>query len=194
MKSLPLTQLILALLFIISIQNDSNAQNQIAFLPDGTKVVLYADKTWDYFEGLSYEFDFNQLQDNQIPDFLRQGINVDKTALKIAVEMYLQGWRYTMPRPKSNQARWGNKDGRTTWWPGYWYNEKTQEYSRKTPNKQGNGYYDGDEQADKPFYEYGGSPSYPSRIQWLLSSKHGVKPNGKVIEKPIFKRRSSMQY
>lgn len=152
-------------------------QNQIALLPNGKKVILYEDKTWAYHEKLSYDFNFDQLIDNRIPDFLRQGIDVDKKTLKIAVEMYLQGWHYTMPRPKSRKAEWGYEDGRTTWWNGYWYNDKTLEYSRLIPEKQANGYYDGDEQEEKKSWRNGGSPPYPSAVEWLLSSKGGVKPN-----------------
>lgn len=40
---------------------------------------------------------------------------------------------YVMPRLKSKQARWGNTDGRTTWWVGYWQNEKTKQNSSSTP-------------------------------------------------------------
>ena len=29
-----------------------------------------------------------------------------------------------MPQPKSRQAAWGNGDGRTTWFYGFWDNEK----------------------------------------------------------------------
>ena len=59
----------------------------------------------------------------------------------------------------------------------YWYNNKTQNYSRKTPEKQMNGYYFGDEQNEKGYWSNGGSPNYPSKIDWLLSSSGGVKPN-----------------
>jgi len=168
---------LLLLMFVVSFyQGTLRAQNQIVKLPDGQKVILYSDKTWNYYKGISYDYDFSKLADNKIPGFLRQGINVNKQTLRVAVEMYLQGWRYTMPRPKSSQASWGNNDGRTTWWKGYWHNSKTQKYSRQMPKKRTNGYYHGDEQNDKGYWSNGGSPRYPSKIDWLLSSSGGVKP------------------
>lgn len=51
-----------------------------------------------------------------------------------------------MPKPKSSQAAWGNFDGRTTWYYGYWYNVETKAYSKETPTKKSNGYYYGDNQ------------------------------------------------
>jgi len=171
-----LAKLLLSITLILFCQTTIYAQDQIATLPDGKKVLLHSDKTWDYYEGLSYDFDFSKIEDNKIPDFLRQGINVDKQTLVVAVEMYLQGWKYTMPRPKSSQAYWGNSDGRTTWWKGYWYNKKTKKYSRRTPKKQSNGYYYGDDQNHQGSWSNGGSPGYPSKIDWLLSSSGGIKP------------------
>jgi hypothetical protein len=171
-----ITKLLLISIITFSLHSNIYAQDQIVSLPNGKKVVLYSDKTWDYYEGLSYDYDFSKLRDNQIPDFLRQGIKVNRQTLVVAVEMNLQGWRYFMPRPKSSQASWGNYDGRTTWWKGYWYNNKTNKYSRGTPKKQSNGNYYGDGQNDKGYWRNGGSPSYPSKIDWLLSSYGGVKP------------------
>lgn len=165
----------LLVLGFIFFQVSLNAQDQVAELPNGRNVVLHSDNTWDYHKGISYDFDFSKLEDNKIPDFLRQGIRVDKQTLTTAVEMYLQGWRYTMPRPKSSKASWGNNDGRTTWWKGYWYNKKNK-YSRTTPEKQSNGYYNGDAQKEKGYWSNGGSPRYPNKLEWLLSSYGGVKP------------------
>lgn len=152
------------------------AQDQIVTLPNGRKVVLHSNKTWNYYEGIKYNFDFNKLRDNEIPSFLRQGIAVNRATLRTAVEMYLQGWRYRMPVPKSAQARWGNTDGRTTWWYGYWYNEKNGKYSSITPTKQENGYYTGNGQNEKGYWRRGGSPSYPTKLEWLLSNYGGVRP------------------
>ena len=171
-----ISRLLIFVLIISFFHGELKAQDKIATLPDGQKVILHSDKTWDYHKGISYDFDFSTLADNKIPGFLRQGISVDKQTLVVAVEMYLQGWRYTMPRPKSSQASWGNYDGRTTWWKGYWYNNKTQNYSKTTPRKQTNGYYYGDKQNNKGYWSNGGSPRYPSKIDWLLSSSGGVKP------------------
>lgn len=187
-------KLLLSFFLFLFTQSHSYSQNQIALLPDGTKVILYADKTWAYYEGLSYNFDFDQLVDNRIPDFLRQGIPADKETIKVAIEMYTQGWRFTMPKPKSSQARWGNGDGRTTWWNGYWYNNKTLEYSRNTPQKSANGYYDGDEQRDRDTWRNGGSPEYPSIVQWLLSSGNGIKPINNQKEKTKIHRNRNIRY
>ena len=167
---------LLLLLVVLFHLGGLKAQEHIVSLENGQKVVLYPDKTWDYYKGISYDFDFSTLADNKIPGFLRQGIRVDKQTLQVAVEMHFQGWRYTMPRPKSSQASWGNSDGRTTWWKGYWYNTRTQKYSRSTPTKQANGYYHGDDQNEKGYWSNGGSPGYPSKIDWLLSEYGGVKP------------------
>ena len=152
------------------------AQNNIATLPNGSKVILHADKTWEYHETVSYDYDFSKIEENQIPSILRQGISADKNTITTAVKMYLQGWKYSMPRPKSSQASWGNGDGRTTWWKGYWYNGKTNKYSQITPKAKTNGFYYGDDQKNKGYWGNGGSPRNPSKIEWLLSSFGGVKP------------------
>lgn len=171
-----LKQFVLAFIFLFSFQNDASAQDEIVSLSNGRKIVVHPNKTWDYFKGLSYDFDFTKLNNKQIPSFLRGGISANKQILVSAVEMYLQGWRYTMPKPKSSQACWGNHDGRTTWWKGYWYNNKTHKYSRRRPEKQSNGYYYGDDQNDKDYWSNGGSPGRPTKIDWLLSSSGGSKP------------------
>lgn len=155
----------------------SIAQDNIVTLPNGKKVILYNDKTWDYYGEMKYDFDFSKLSPNNIPTFLRQGIKVDINTLKTAVEMYLQGWRYSMPFPKSKQASWGNYDGRTTWYYGYWYNESLDKYSSSTPKKHSNGSYIGDNQNNSNSYRNGGSPSTPTKLEWLLSSSGGIKPN-----------------
>ena len=167
----------LLLLSALLISSITIAQDKIISLDNGKKIILYSDKTWDYYSGISYDYDFSTLESNEIPSFLRQGISVDKATLKTAIEMYLQGWRYTMPIPKSPQASWGNSDGRTTWWNGYWFNNKTYKYSRTVPKKQTNGYYYGDAQDDKGSWRNGGSPRTPTKIDWLLSMSGGRKPN-----------------
>lgn len=162
-------------LFLLILCLNVSGQNKVATLPNGQKVILYPDKTWDYYKEKKYDFDFSKLKNNEIPSFLRRGIKVEKSVLKEAVIMYLQGWRYTMPRPKSNQARWGNYDGRTTWWYGYWYNIKTKKYSKSDPIKKQNDMYKGDLQNMKGYYRNGGSPAKPNKIQWLLSSGGGYR-------------------
>jgi len=171
-----ITKFLIGLTVGLLVSQSVYSQDRIATLPNGEKVVLHADNTWDSNKGVSYDFDFSALRANQIPSFLRQGISIDKESLSTAVKMYLQGWRYTMPQPKSAQASWGNYDGRTTWWKGSWNNEKTNKYSRKTPVIQSNGNFYGDEQNDQNYWSNGGCPGYPTKIQWLLSSEGGVKP------------------
>lgn len=153
-----------------------HSQDRIETLSNGKKIVLHSDYTWEYQKAIEYDFDFSTIKSNQIPDFLRQGISADKATLTKAVEIYLQGWRYTMPSPKSSQASWGNRDGRTTWYNGYWRNKKTKSYSGITPKKHSDGYYYGDKQNNQG-WRNGGSPSYPSKMEWLLSLRGGVKPN-----------------
>jgi len=166
----------IALLAFLFICFNGFSQELVITLQNGKQVVLHEDKTWSYKEGISYNFDFSTLRDNQIPQFLRGGITANKQTIRTAIEMYEQGWRYTMPSPKSSQAAWGNHDGRTTWWNGYWYNNKTNKYSQNTPQKKTNGYYYGDSQNQKGSWQNGGSPSYPTKIEWLLSEFGGVRP------------------
>lgn len=146
-------------------------------LDNGKQVILHDDFTWEYVNKPKYDFDFSQIKDNVIPNFLRQGIPADAVTIKTAVEMYLQGWRYTMPKPKSAQAAWGNSDGRTTWFYGYWYNNKTNVYSKETPVKKSNEDYFGDDQNQRGYWRNGGSPRFPNKIEWLLSTDGGVKPS-----------------
>ena len=165
---------LLLVLFLISLSCFS--QDKIATLPNGKKVILYDDFSWTYYEGVNYGFDFSTIRENEIPSFLRQGIYASRATIITATEMYLQGWRYTMPVPKSSQARWGNGDGRTTWWHGYWYNKETGKYSETTPLKKQSGYYVGDAQNRKGNWRNGGSPRTPTKIDWMLSDYGGVKP------------------
>ena len=59
----------------------------------------------------------------ELYEHLRAGIDVDERTLLIANELYEDGWKYIVPKPKP-QASWYNSDGRTTWWYGYWETEK----------------------------------------------------------------------
>ncbi|MCT4615299.1 MAG: hypothetical protein N4A49_10545 [Marinifilaceae bacterium] len=152
------------------------SQTKIVSLDTGEKIILYADKTWDYYKSVKYDYDFSKIQNNEIPKNLRQGIRANKNTITIAMKMHFQGWQYFMPIPKSSQAAWGNNDGRTTWWKGYWYNLKTKKYSRSTPVLRKSGDYKGDYQCDKGRWRNGGSPHHPSKIMWLLSKSGGIKP------------------
>lgn len=105
---------------------------------------------------------------------LRSGINADQRTINTALGMQEQGWVYTMPRPKSAQAAWGNSDGRTTWWPGYWRSSKTGEHSATTPRLEGQTFQgDGRQRTN---WRRGGSPRPPSKIEWLLSKAGGIRP------------------
>ena len=154
-----------------------SAEDQIVTLPSGKKVVLHDNHTWGYVGAQpAYNFDFSTLSSTTLPAFLRGGIQADAGTQKTAVEMYLQGWRYTMPVPKSPQAAWGNGDRRTTWYYGYWYNAQTDEVSVATPTLKQNGRYLGDGQNHRNYWRNGGSPPFPSALEWLLSKSGGVKP------------------
>jgi endonuclease/exonuclease/phosphatase family metal-dependent hydrolase len=83
----------------------------------------------------------------------------------LAAELRAAGWTYILPEPKSKAAKWGNTDTRTTWFPGYWKNEKTNATSVSQPKKPG---FAGDAQ-DKPKWRDGGSPAPVSWAEWLCS-------------------------
>ena len=57
-----------------------------------------------------------------------------------------------------------------------WYNEQTGKYSKTEPKKNSAGFYIGDDQNQEGYYRRGGSPRYPTQIEWLLSDSGGVKP------------------
>jgi hypothetical protein len=110
----------------------------------------------------------------KIPASLRGGIKADQSNINIALKMQKQGWAYTMPKPKSNQASWGNSDGRTTWWKGFWNNKTTKRYSSTTP-KLKDGKYIGDG-INSRGWRRGGSPRTPTKLEWLLSKSGGIVP------------------
>jgi hypothetical protein len=107
------------------------------------------------------------------PDYLRQGVNATEAEIAVATEMYEQGWRYTMPSPKSKQASWGNGDGRTTWYYGWWKNETTNQYSDTTPKKDSSGKYVGDNVNSAYSWRRGGAPRRPDVYMFLLSKSGG---------------------
>lgn len=135
---------------------------------NGTKIVLYDNFTW----APVIEQNGNDVV-SAYRKHLRQGISASDEQLKIACEMYAQGWRYSMPNPKSKQASWGNSDGRTTWYNGYWHNETTDAYSVKTPLKTSGGTYAGDNQNQSGTWSNGGSPQKPDVYMYLLSPSGG---------------------
>ena len=89
----------------------------------------------------------------------------------LAAELRAAGWTYILPEPKSKAAKWGNTDTRTTWFPGYWKNEKTNATSVSQPKKPG---FAGDAQ-DKPAWRAGGSPGPVTWVEWLCSKEGAEK-------------------
>jgi len=110
-----------------------------------------------------------KIDENQIPLELRQTVNADRNTISTAIELRTQGWFYVPPQPKSRQAAWGNYDGRTTWWYGYWINKKNSKISARIPVKQQDGVYYGDGIDLRLIWRRGGSPIYPSKLELLLS-------------------------
>ncbi len=163
----------LLLVLLLVCWTASASAQQVATLPDGTKAVLYDDFTWQYY--ITYEFDFSTLSPDTLPEFLRQDFQADVSIQRMAVEMYLQGWRYTMPVPKSAQAAWGNSDGRTTWFYGYWHNILTDQVSLTQPEKRQIDMYlgDGQDLGSYSHYRRGGTPRSPTELEWLLSQSGG---------------------
>jgi len=138
---------------------------------DGRKIILYDDHTWSEVQvrdarpvsDIVMEYKFK----------LRQGVKASSSEVQAACEMLYEGWAYTMPRPKSSQAAWGNSDKRTTWWNGYWHNSKTNAYSSITPYKGDSGAYIGDGQNRSNNWRNGGSPGMPDIYMILLSDSGG---------------------
>ena len=159
--------LIFAVLFVSNL-----CAEEIVSKSDGTKIILYDDHTWsDYTEiQLSPEAIESKNRSN-----LRSGISATDAEIIIACEMYEQGWAYTMPRPKSSKAAWGVTDGRTTWYNGWWYNSKTNQYSDTTPRKSSSGLYLGDNQNSANTWRNGGSPRRPDIFMFLLSRSGGPR-------------------
>lgn len=104
---------------------------------------------------------------------LRSGVNATADETALARQIVAHGWEYLMPRPKSAQARWGNTDGRTTWWNGYWKNGDTGRSSSATPSA--NDGFAGDGRGLQG-WRRGGSPRRPTVIEWLCSKSGGVQP------------------
>jgi len=102
-----------------------------------------------------------EAQNIKVPSFLRQGIDIDQKTLEYAVALHASGWRYTMPKPKNAEAKWGNYDQTTEWWYGYWCNEKTNQYSNTTPVLK-DGRYIGDNQYYRACWRTGGAPKSPT--------------------------------
>jgi hypothetical protein len=152
------------------------AQQKVVKLEDGVEIIIYPDKTWEYYDKIPSNFDIDKIGDNDIPDFLRQGIEVSKDTILTAIELHKQGWTYFMPSPKCQGTARGNQEGKTTWWCGYWYNKERDCYSYTIPVKKENGLYYGDRQNKKDTWRWCKDNNKPSKLQWLLSKKGGIKP------------------
>ena len=114
---------------------------------------------------------------NSIPLELRSGdFSCDKSTIQTAAELKHAGWTYIMPEPKSPQAAWGNYDGRTTWWVGYWVNRTTSATSFTQPTINSNGEIIGDGNGYLA-WRRGGTPPPPTEIEWLCSSYGGIPPH-----------------
>ncbi|MCB0279626.1 MAG: hypothetical protein KDD94_09005 [Calditrichaeota bacterium] len=131
----------------------------------GVTVLLFEDGTWRKKEA---DAGLDAQLMRRIAD-LAQKHQATKDETREAYELAAAGWRYTLPQPKSKQARWGNSDGRTTWWYGYWYNRQTNAYSQKIPKQSQAGLWLGDNQNNKGSYRRGGSPRYPTAIELILT-------------------------
>ena len=113
----------------------------------------------------------------QKPGEVREGsFSCDQVTAQTALELVHAGWTFIMPEPKSPQAAWGNGDGRTTWWVGYWINAKDNSRSLTQPTKAANGNWVGDGRGG-PIWRRGGTPFAPTKIEWLCSKYGGIPPN-----------------
>jgi hypothetical protein len=114
--------------------------------------------------------------DVAIPAELRQGtFACDQQTIQTALGIKRAGWVYIMPEPKSPQAAWGHRDGRTTCWVGYWTNSKSKETSATEPKKDAAGKWTGDGNGSR-YWRRGGSPPAPTKIEWLCSMSGGIPP------------------
>ena len=155
---------IIVLLCILSLFGTSVFAQTTAVTESGDKVELFKDGT--------YRKDSQPKVNDELRSRIKQiGDKCSASASDIeeAALLAAQGWRYTLPRPKSRQAAWGNNDGRTTWLYGYWENIDTNEYSAKKPQLGQSGIFIGDGQKLKGYYRNGGSPPYPTKIETILS-------------------------
>jgi|ERR1017187_9453235 hypothetical protein len=113
---------------------------------------------------------------NSIPPELRKGdFSCDQATIRAAVELKLAGWTYIMPAQKSPQAAWGNHDGRTTWWIGYWVNKQDNATSATQPKKDSSGKLTGDGNGIRS-WRRGGSPPTPTKTEWFCSDFGGIPP------------------
>lgn len=100
------------LCFIVAILSISpyqaNAQTT-AVTPAGDTVYLYNDGSYRIQKRTTKE----NLQLKSAVERLGKKHSASSREIEEAYSLASQGWRYTLPRPKSPQAAWGNTDGRT---------------------------------------------------------------------------------
>lgn len=156
------------------------------FLNDkGREIILYTDNRWEYSKTTTVQSYASPLAAvNEEVKLREDEYTVTNTKiLNKAKEMKRQGWEYIMPKPKSSGADWTVKDGRTTWYNGYWINRTKKDKSYEEP-KLKDGIYVGDNQTVEVWTTIRrGRPKNPTEIEWLLSKSGGVPPNFTYIEK-----------
>jgi len=86
------------------------------------------------------------------------------------------GWAYLLPYPKSRTAAWPRRGGNSTWWPGYWKNEKTGATSRAAPSEKDRMRGDGKAAPLRNEFTETGAPGRVSWVEWLCS-KEGASEN-----------------
>lgn len=89
----------------------------------------------------------------------------------LAAALREAGWRYQLPYPKSKTAQWSNRGGNSTWWPGYWTNEKSGATSRAAPSEKNRMQGDGKAAPAKDDYTKTGAPGPVSWVEWLCSAE-----------------------
>ncbi len=145
---------------------------EIVVRKDGTRIILNDDYTWTEINSSKLSIQ-DLIKKNR--SHLRSGIKATEKEIAIACEIYEQGWTYTMPRPKSKHASWGNTDVSTAWYNGFWYNSKTFKYSGIIPKKSSSGMYLGDNQNNSYTWRNGGTPRRPNVFMFLLSKRNGPR-------------------
>jgi len=103
---------------------------------------------------------------------LEGGKSASAADVASANKLQASGWTYVMPEPKSKTAAWGNKNTKSTWYPGYWKNAGGAT-SVVQPTEADAFKGDGE---SKPKWKDGGSPKAPSFVEWLCSKGGGISP------------------
>jgi uncharacterized protein YegP (UPF0339 family) len=110
---------------------------------------------------------------------LRDGIDAGENDIITACKLVRNGWEYIMPEPKSAKAAWGIIDRRTTWFYGYWENNRTERVSIRQPKEEDNLLGDGalvegsGIENGRPWRGGGAPTRNPTIIEWLCSKQGG---------------------